>query len=136
MRNLESEADFSTWVEDLLARFGFTVAHFHAGMTSRTYTNKKGETRSVWVTPVSCDGKGFYDYVAVKVPRFLLIELKSEDGTVTPEQQHWLDMGAQIEVVETYLWRPSDRPEIEQIILLGHVPNLIERAEFKSSWRR
>lgn len=119
----EIETDFATWVEDLLHSFGYFLAHFRPAKTD------KG-----WRTAVSCDGAGFPDYIAVKPSRCIVAELKSEIGTVTPEQRRWLDLFAGVEVVETYLWRPSDREEIEQIVLLGHVPNLIESAEFKSSW--
>ncbi len=113
----ETEADFASWVEGMFEQFGFEFSH--------TYEQRVYARRSTI---------GFYDYVAIKVPRFLLVELKSETGKVSPEQRYWLDMGSQIEVVETYIWRTSDRPEIEQIILLGHVPNLIERQMFKTTW--
>ncbi len=119
----ESEGDFATWVEARFAILDFKVAHFRPAKTD------KG-----WRTAVSCDGKGYPDYNALKPPRCLFVEIKSENGKVSPEQAQWLNSFAGIEVVETYLWFPSDREEIEAILSLGHVPNLIERHSFKSAW--
>jgi len=58
--------------------------------------------------------KGFPDWVLVNVRRgrFILAELKKQDGTVKPEQKDWaagllelVRMGLRIEY---YLWRPAD----------------------------
>ncbi len=114
----ESESDFSTWVEDMFLTYGWALSH--------TYEQEHYARRST---------KGFYDYVAINIPRLILVEIKSETGVISPVQRYWLNLGAQIEVVEVYLWRPGDREEIEQIILLGHMPNLIERRLFRTTWR-
>lgn len=117
----ETEADFATWFEDLLHRFNWTLAHFRPAKT------EKG-----WRTAVSCDGAGFPDYICISpvtpdgTRRLLVVELKSATGKVSPEQQAWLEMFAQVESAEVYIWRPAYREEIEQTITLGHTPNLIE----------
>ncbi len=113
----ESEKEFGTYIEDLLRRFGFEFDH--------VYEQARYARRSTVGRP---------DYFAIKPPRFLVIELKSETGKVTLEQKWWLDRCSAIEVIETYLWRPADREEAQEIILLGHVPNLIERSSLKCSW--
>ncbi len=123
MRLKETEADLGSWVEDILHQFGFRVAHFRPAKT------EKG-----WKTAVSCDGQGFYDYFAIKPPRLMLVEIKSETGVIAPEQRVWLDLGTGLEIVETYLVRPSDRDEFQEILVLGHTPNLIERAMLKCAW--
>ena len=53
---LISEKTFQRQVIDLLHLFGYRVAHFMPAM------NAKGQ----WRTPVSADGKGFPDLVAVR----------------------------------------------------------------------
>lgn len=65
--------------------------------------------------------KGFPDLVLVHttVPRVLFAELKSETGEVTPEQEEWLRRLAR-SGNEVYLWRPSDRDEIQDIIQTVH----------------
>lgn len=50
---------------------------------------------------------GFPDLFAVKPGRALAIELKSQKGKLTGEQEVWLhDLG--LAGVETHVWRPSD----------------------------
>lgn len=64
--------------------------------------------------------QGFPDLVLLKPPRLIFAELKgdTEYGRRGPthEQQLWLDGLAQIAVVETYLWTPSDWSEIQKIL--------------------
>ncbi len=69
----ESETAFATWVEDVLQRFNWTVAHFRPAKT------EKG-----WRTAVSCQGKGYPDYNAVKAPD--ACGLKSR---VRRARRHW-----------------------------------------------
>jgi hypothetical protein len=45
--------------------------------------------------------------VFLRPPEALFVELKSERGKVTPEQQSWLDALAACGF-EVYLWRPRD----------------------------
>jgi hypothetical protein len=89
-----------------------------------------------WRTAVQGDGAGWPDLVLCKPPRLIFAELKREGEEPTADQIAWLDAFAAIEVVETYLWTTSeeDWQEIQEILTLGHVPNLIERHGFKSTW--
>lgn len=81
---------------------------------------------------------GFPDEIFVRPPRLLVVELKAEDGRVSVEQAAWIGAftavgasvryvvdlvhehrlaeGLQEPTVETYVWRPSDWPEIERIL--------------------
>jgi len=68
---------------------------------------------------------GFPDLVLVRGARLVFAELKSERGKVKPDQQVWLDALAVVkgsydetveDIVEVYLWRPSDWREIEQVL--------------------
>jgi hypothetical protein len=58
---------------------------------------------------------GFPDLVLCRPPRLVFAELKSENGRVTREQWEWRDdleaCGA-----EFYLWRPSDRDEVDRVL--------------------
>jgi hypothetical protein len=69
---------------------------------------------------------GFPDWVLCKPPRLIFAELKSEVGKPTPEQEAWLAGLREVEaatkgLVQAYLWRPSDYPEVVEI-LTGRQP--------------
>lgn len=82
---------------------------------------------------------GFPDCVFVKDGRVIFVELKTEVGKLSPDQQVWLDKLAHVEhvvsrvvrrlaekvgvtvekksyPVQVYVWRPSDWPMICQIL--------------------
>lgn len=59
--------------------------------------------------------KGFPDLVFVR-DRVVYAELKSEIGQLRPEQVEWLEALAAAGQ-EAYLWRPSDRAEMESVLL-------------------
>jgi VRR-NUC domain-containing protein len=61
-----------------------------------------------WRTPVTADGAGWPDLCLVRPPRILFAELKSESGTLRPNQTEWLDVLRLLPQVEVYLWRPGD----------------------------
>jgi hypothetical protein len=48
-------------------------------------------------------------------PRFVLIEAKTEKGRLTPSQKTWLE-GAQAAGIEAYIFRPSDRDRLIEIL--------------------
>ena len=52
--------------------------------------------------------RGFPDYIAVKGDRVLLVELKSDKGRLSTDQQRWLHAFAMSGRVECYVWRPGD----------------------------
>lgn len=120
-----SERDFSKQVEDLFKLFGWEFyhvveQHYYARRTSR----------------------GFPDYVAVKPPRLIFAELKSEKGQLTEAQEKWLEILKQCQHIfpyipnkmiltledevdtsipkimlpEVYLWRPSQIEEIAEVL--------------------
>lgn len=59
---------------------------------------------------------GFPDLILAKPPRLLAIECKTELGKVTPAQQQWLDLFAQIPGVTAMVARPSDWKTIESLL--------------------
>lgn len=111
----ESEADFATWFEDMLRLHGWKYTHFRPGMTSRTYTNKAGETKNVWVTAVS--GEIIEDYFRWHEEKrlFALDELKSEKGELSAAQKEVI-ASHRMAGIPVNIWRPADRPTIERIL--------------------
>lgn len=59
---------------------------------------------------------GFPDLVALRAGRVVVIELKRQRGTTTPEQERWLAAWRATGWVEVYVWRPADRDEIERVL--------------------
>lgn len=97
-----TEKDFSKQVEALLGIFAWRWCHF-----------RPARTEHGWRTAITGD-RGFVDYVAVKEGRVIFIELKSEKGRVSTEQQEWLDNLGRCPEVECYLFRPSDFAKIAE----------------------
>lgn len=58
---------------------------------------------------------GFPDLVLVRRPRVIFAELKAERGRLLDAQRDWLAALRDCSV-ESYLWRPSDWPEIERVL--------------------
>ena len=56
------------------------------------------------------------DLRMVRPPRVVLVELKRDDGKVTPKQYEALELYRRCPGVETYLWRPSDWDEIVEVM--------------------
>lgn len=64
---------------------------------------------------------GFPDLVMVRGDALLFAELKSEKGRVSVEQHEWLRAlrrvaAAMHEGVEVHVWRPSDWPQIVEVL--------------------
>ncbi len=109
-----TERQLQDWIVEVAKVCGWRIHH-----TRPAWTNKG------WRTPIQGDA-GFFDLVLVKGARLLLIELKSEKGKLSPEQQDWhdaIDLMNRLRLrkgynnpVEKFLFRPSDRDEIEQLL--------------------
>jgi|6_EtaG_2_1085325.scaffolds.fasta_scaffold24485_2 hypothetical protein len=120
-----NESDFASQVEDLLTLFGWRWTHFRPAWSSKGYR-----------TPIR-GYKGFPDYVATHpvARRLLFIELKSDNGKPTPEQDEWLSelqecvkWGVAVDSRgkatkqpmtpshEVYIWRPTDIDSLTKIL--------------------
>lgn len=108
-----TEAEFQSQAIQLLKCCGWRVAHFRPAQT------RTGR----WITPVQADGKGFFDLVAIHQRRrlILLVELKTDAGRLTPEQQEWQDCAAPLngQTVVVAVWRPRDWDAIQKLIVGG-----------------
>lgn len=90
----ETEAGFQLWITELAKLTGWRVYH--------TLNSKGSEA-------------GWPDLSLWRPPRFIVAEVKSATGVVTDAQWDCLDALAACGV-ETYIWRPADRPGIERIL--------------------
>ena len=98
-----TEAELQSAVIDVMHTFGWAVAHFRAGRTAS----------GSWRTPVEADGAGFFDLIAIRKGRLLLVEVKSARGRLSPQQVWWHQLAKAVEkvapdVVKTFVWRPED----------------------------
>lgn len=104
----QSETSFQNQVIELAHLCGWYVAHFRGVRIQR----KDGTV--YYQTPVQADGKGFVDLVLVR-DRIMYIELKTDKGKLSPEQEVWRDKliasGA-----EYYLFRPQDWDELAEVL--------------------
>ncbi len=51
---------------------------------------------------------GWPDVALCRPPRLLLVELKSDSGKLSPDQERWAEMLRACPGVEYAVWRPSD----------------------------
>ena len=94
-----SELKFQDTIFEYVALRGWRCYHV---------TNVKGRLRGPGAV-------GFPDLVLLRPPRLIFAELKNEVRGITAEQFLWLEALQKTEA-EVYLWRPSDWPEIEEIL--------------------
>ena len=59
---------------------------------------------------------GWPDLALCRPPRFILAELKTEEGDVSVWQREWGELLVACPGVEYYLWRPSNRDEIDNVL--------------------
>ena len=112
--NLQTESEFETAVVDLAHLRGWVVAGFRPARVTR-------QGREIYETPVKWDGKGFPDLVLARPSytaakgRILWVELKSEKGQLSQEQEEW---ARTITAAggEWYCWKPSKWNEIEKVL--------------------
>src|SRR5690242_3351592 len=110
---LESEAGFQAWVIERAGHFGFEAWHDH---DSRR--NRRGLPDLILVRPAKAGRPG----------RLIFAELKRQRGRLSVEQQVWVAMLATCPC-EVYVWRPSDRTEIERVLGLAEAPVRAEAAD-------
>jgi hypothetical protein len=73
------------------------------------------DSRSIWWAT----DRGLPDLIAVRPPRLLFAELKTEHvkrGNEPAHQQRWLRALQRCHGVEAYCWRPSDELDIKRIL--------------------
>jgi len=97
------EAILQTQVIEL-AQYGGWTKWYHPP-DNLTVVTRSGRTRRQAVV------KGFPDLQLIRVPEFMVVELKAENGRLSVEQREWLEAFAACGI-ETHVWRPADWDEI------------------------
>ncbi len=92
-----TEAQFQAMVENLASMQGWLYNH--------NYDSRK-----------STKGGGLPDLIMVREGRVIFAELKRQKGKTTERQQLWLWSLSVCDGVESYLWRPSDWNDIQEIL--------------------
>lgn len=92
----ESELDFQHRVMELAKLSGWMVVHYRPARVG------KGPRTRV-VTPLSGD-RGAPDLILARDGVVLLVELKAQNGRLSPEQRQWLHHIGE----HGRVWRPSD----------------------------
>lgn len=92
----ETEAQFQSWVLARAKEFNWLAYHTTFSIAS---------------------ARGWPDLVLVKPGhRVIYAELKRVGKKPTPEQQHWLDTLAAAAFTDVYVWRPTDRETVVQVL--------------------
>ena len=104
-----TEAEFQAQIIELAHLRGWVVATFRP---ARVLV----EGQETYRTAVGADGAGWPDLILAKPPRLLVVELKSEKGKLSPEQEAWLELLRQCMGVQVHVWRPSDWEEIVWVL--------------------
>lgn len=101
-----SERQWQKVVLDMFKIYGWRTAHFDASVRvvgkERTFVGDVGS-------------KGFPDIIACRPKRIIFAELKSEKGRLSEQQKEWLAL-LNISDAETYVWRPSDYNDIQEVL--------------------
>jgi hypothetical protein len=97
-----SEREFQDTLVGVLELFGYVVEHTYPLLTRP----KSGQP--VWRTGSTLKGKP--DLIAVRPPRLLAIEVKTEVGRPSPEQVAVLSMYSEVPCARAWLVTPDDPP--------------------------
>ena len=96
-----SEAGYQDTVAELLQLHKFLVFHARPAMTKKGYR-----------TPVSYDGAGFPDLVAIGNGHVMFIEVKRNSMGLSPNQERWADVASEVSCltdrVSYWTLRPKD----------------------------
>jgi hypothetical protein len=102
---LQSEQQFQDAVAAMARYLGWKVAHFRPARAA------KG-----WRTLAQYDAAGYPDLTMCRPPRVIFAEMKSQRGLVSSRQKEWLTSLGECPAIESYVWRPADWRDIEQIL--------------------
>ena len=103
-----AERDWQARVVDLAKLFEWRYMHVYP-------LRRAGGVRTATTT------KGWPDLILVRRGRMLVVELKADDGRLSPEQQEWLQELRLVQGLECYVWRPRDWDEVCRLLTDGRV---------------
>lgn len=110
-RKARPEGELQDEIVERLQTLDFLVAHFRPAKVMRAGIEK-------YETPVGGDGAGWPDIVAVNpvTGQCLVLELKSETGTVSDAQLEWLKAWTAVQGVTAMVIRPSSWQDFERLL--------------------
>ncbi len=108
-RKAKPEKELHDEIVSRLQELGYKVAYFRPAKVLRGGVEK-------YETPIGGDGKGYPDITAVGHNRVLVLELKSETGTVKPEQLNWLRAWQTVPGATVMVVRPSTWKDLEPLL--------------------
>ena len=103
----ESEADFQSWVNDLLALRGWRKVYEDVPLTKCWHCGTYPPQRKV---------RGHPDIEIVRDNRLIYLELKSQKGRIRLEQRETIDALKKVRSVSANIMRPDDRDVIEGLL--------------------
>ena len=106
---LMNENDFMSWVIEYAHLKRWLVQHTRPAWSAKGYR-----------TPIQGD-KGFFDLVLARLTPMgfadiYFVELKSQKGRLSVEQKAWLEALDKNPTVRCFVWKPSDRSEITELL--------------------
>lgn len=113
-----SESELQSAIIGLAKLLGWRVAHFRSANTTQG-----------WMTPVAADGKGFPDLCMVKDDRLLFVELKTDRGRLSPEQDEWIAALQDSRGCGVYVFRPRDWLNGTVDAVLREAPETVARVK-------
>lgn len=90
-----SEKEFQRQIVELAEMLGWYVYH--------TFDARRSQ-------------RGFPDLALIRPPRLIFAEVKRQKGKVSEHQAAVLELLNRCPHVESYVWRPSDWPQIERLL--------------------
>jgi hypothetical protein len=103
----------AAWQKQVVA--GAEALGWHVFHDSATNAPRKCKSCGAW-SSVKRNVRGFPDLLLLRGPRLIVAELKDEYGTVSDEQQAWLDWFRAIPGVEVFTWRPRDSDSVTRTL--------------------
>lgn len=100
-----TEAQFQQQVTDLADRLGWLWLH----------VDKMGNPQNQWRTPTRGPLRNFPDLMMVRKSTLLFAELKAQGKAATDAQRDCLKVLGGV-TPHTYIWRPSDFPQIVEVL--------------------
>ena len=105
-RSTESEADFQSWVTDMLLTYGWRQIFEDLPLRKCACGRCNPPPRK----------RGHPDLEIVRGERLMFMELKSEKGKVQPEQREVIAALRDVKDVHAGIYRPIDRDHLQDLL--------------------
>jgi hypothetical protein len=97
-----SEDQYQAWIEERAAERGW-IQQFHV---------RRAQVKGRWVTNTSSPGVPDLWLLRPTTGQLLVLEVKAQDGTASPDQRRWIAGLQRVPGVEAYIVRPSDAEHV------------------------